>query len=95
MFLESAKGRGVHYIYLKKYVPERRFKYRQTIYSLGRIDKAIEELERWESDLKQAPKHVIEEGLEKEKVNEWVGNLKFKLHKMERCHLANKEEIIV
>ncbi|GEM05609.1 hypothetical protein HMI01_25970 [Halolactibacillus miurensis] len=95
MFIESSKARGNHYCYVKKYVPVQRMKYRETLYSLGKIEDALKELEHWENDLNHVPKIVLSEGITHNQIKKWRMKLNEKLHKMERGASVNKSKMII
>ncbi|GEM02007.1 hypothetical protein SAMN05421839_12530 [Halolactibacillus halophilus] len=95
MFIESSKARGNHYCYVKKYVPIERMKYRETLYSLGKIENALKELEAWENDLDHVPETVLSEGITHKQIKIWRMKLNDKLHKMEGGHSVNKSKIII
>lgn len=95
MFIESSKARGNHYCYVKKYVPIERMKYRETLYSLGKIENALKELEAWEKDLDHVPKNVLAEGITHNQIRKWRMKLKDKIHKKERGATVNKSKMII
>ena len=95
MFIESSKARGNHYFYVKKYVPIERMKYRETLYSLGKIENALKELEHWEHDINHVPESVLAEGITHNQIKKWRMKLSDKLHKMERGASVNKSKIII
>lgn len=95
MFIESSKARGNHYFYVKKYVPIEKMKNRLTLYSLGKIENAIIELERWQHDINNVPTEILEEGITKDEIKKWRIRLINKLHNLEGGTLVNKSKMII
>lgn len=65
---KKAKGQFYHYIFMYDKNSEQGMK---TVYSLGKKDKAIDQLSAWKYSTREIPIELINLGLKKERIDQW------------------------
>lgn len=70
MFVSRVKAKGQIYFYAYVY-DNSTSSGLKTVYSLGKREKAIDQLRSWKNDYSKIPPELIELGLKRENVVEW------------------------
>ena len=65
---KKAKGEFYHYIFMYDKTSEQGIK---TVYSLGKKEKAIDQLTSWRYSTKDIPRELMNLGLQIERIDQW------------------------
>lgn len=73
MFLEGKKSFGNYYINLRCYSVRENYSTRkETLYTFGRVDKALLNMYSWRNDFRKFPKELLVIGCQLEHLEDWI-----------------------
>lgn len=75
MFLSKVKAKGKVYYYAYVYDGNAE-RGTRSVYSLGRTEKAIDQISAWKKAQKNIPGELIELGLQVENLDKWIEKIK-------------------
>lgn len=81
LFLERVTSKGNCYLYLRQYsVREHYHNNKITVFSFGRIERALKTMYSWNKDFQTFPQELIEIGCSKEDLQRWIETLETGVH---------------